>query len=376
MKVIHTGDWHLGKILNGKSLLEDQAYILDQFINSMHNEQPDVIVIAGDLYDTSYPNKEAIQLLEKTINKLNLEMHIPLIIISGNHDGKERLDYGSRWFERSQFYIRTRLEDMNKPISINGIDFYTMPFATINEIQDYFSDDSITTHQQAVSKCLKYIQQSINNENINILIGHLTVQGGIRSESERPLTIGTVESVEEDTFNMFDKVMLGHLHHPFSINSDFINYSGSLLQYSFSEVHQAKGYRRVEIEEHQIKDQFIPLKPRRELEVVEGDYEDAIHERLAIKNKENYLHFKLKHMSHVTDPMMHLKQIYKNTLALTNQSFEFNTSIYQSDEEIQKFEDETIIKKFYEEITDETLTSAQNDKLNYILNDFLNGGDA
>ena len=81
-------------------------------------------------------------------------------------------------------------------------------------------------------------------------------------------------------------------------------------------------------------------------------------------------------MSHVTDPMMHLKQIYKNTLALTNQSFEFNTSIYQSDEEIQKFEDETIIKKFYEEITDETLTSAQNDKLNYILNDFLNGGDA
>ncbi|WP_251516762.1 MULTISPECIES: exonuclease subunit SbcD [Staphylococcus] len=376
MKVIHTGDWHLGKILNGKSLLEDQAYILDQFINSMHNEQPDVIVIAGDLYDTSYPNKEAIQLLEKTINKLNLEMHIPLIIISGNHDGKERLDYGSRWFERSQFYIRTRLEDMNKPISINGIDFYTMPFATINEIQDYFSDDSITTHQQAVSKCLKYIQQSINNENINILIGHLTVQGGIRSESERPLTIGTVESVEEDTFNMFDKVMLGHLHHPFSINSDFINYSGSLLQYSFSEVNQAKGYRRVEIEEHQIKDQFIPLKPRRELEVVEGDYEDAIHERLAIKNKENYLHFKLKHMSHVTDPMMHLKQIYKNTLALTNQSFEFNTSIYQSDEEIQKFEDETIIKKFYEEITDETLTSAQNDKLNYILNDFLNGGDA
>ena len=102
MKIIHTADWHLGRILNGKSLLEDQSHILNQFIDKMNDEKPDVIVIAGDLYDTSYPNKAAIQLLENTINTLNLEMNIPLVIISGNHDSKERLNYGSKWFEKSQ----------------------------------------------------------------------------------------------------------------------------------------------------------------------------------------------------------------------------------------------------------------------------------
>src|SRR5699024_12627912 len=98
MKIVHTADWHLGRILNGKSLLEDQAHILDQFIKKMGDEKPDVIVIAGDLYDTSYPNKAAIQLLENTINTLNLEMNIPLVMISGNDDSKERLNNDSQWF--------------------------------------------------------------------------------------------------------------------------------------------------------------------------------------------------------------------------------------------------------------------------------------
>ncbi|PTI61939.1 exonuclease sbcCD subunit D, partial [Staphylococcus shinii] len=318
MKIVHTADWHLGRILNGKSLLEDQSYILEQFIEAMRKEQPDVIVVAGDLYDTSYPNKNAIQLLEHTIDVLNLEMNIPLILISGNHDSKERLNYGAKWFEKSNIYIRTSLNDMQNPISIGDVDFYTLPFATINEMQYYFDDEEIETHQQALAHALKKMNEVIDEHRINMFIGHLTVQGGIRSDSERPLTIGTVESVEEKVFQQFDRVLLGHLHHPFSIDSNFINYSGSILQYSFSEVDQPKGYRIIEINENDIKDKFIPLKPLRQLEVIEGDYEDAIQKKLKVKNKENYMHFKLKHMSHVNDPMMHLKQIYPNTLALTN----------------------------------------------------------
>ncbi|MDK9870721.1 exonuclease subunit SbcD [Staphylococcus sp. IPLA37011] len=374
MKVIHTADWHLGRILNGKSLLEDQAYILNRFIEAMDNEQPDVIVIAGDLYDTSYPNKDAIQLLESTIDTLNLEMGIPLIMISGNHDSKERLNYGSKWFEKSNLYIRTKLEDMNAPISIGAIDFYTLPFATINETQHFLKDNTIETYQQALSKSIEYMSNNINKNNTNILIGHLTVQGGVRSESERPLSIGTVESVEVDSFQQFDRVMLGHLHHPFSIDSDFISYSGSILQYSFSEVNQPKGYRTIEINEDTIKEKFIPIAPLRQLEVIEGDYEDAIQEKLKVKDKDNYLHFKLKHMSHVSDPMVHLKQIYPNTLALTNQTFDFSAHIHQDNYEIQKLDDETIIDKFYKNITDEELTQTQGKTVAKVLNDLLEGG--
>ena len=91
-----------------------------------------------------------------------------------------------------------------------------------------------------MNKSIEFITQNINENKVNMLVGHLTVQGGIRSESERALTIGTVESVAENSFQQFDAVLLGHLHHPFSINSNVIHYSGSLLQYSFQKLHNLK----------------------------------------------------------------------------------------------------------------------------------------
>ena len=370
MKIVHTADWHLGKILNGKQLLEDQKYILTQFKQHMEKEQPDLIVIAGDLYDTSYPSKEAIGLLEETIEYLNIELKIPIIMISGNHDGRERLNYGSKWFENNQLYIRTQLENIDDPIELSGVQFFTLPFATVSEVQNYFKDKQIETYQQALNECLEQMSSSIDNNKVNILIGHLTIEGGKTSDSERPLTIGTVESVDMHSFRLFDYVMLGHLHHPFSINNSFIKYSGSILQYSFSEVNQSKGYRVLDIENNQLLNEtFVPLKPLRELEVIEGDYEDIIQERIKVKNKNNYFHFKLTNVSHITDPMMKLKQIYPNTLALTNNTFErieeFNNV------EIKKQDDQSIIKSFYESMTNESISENQSNKIAEILNNIM-----
>ncbi|MFZ8101069.1 exonuclease subunit SbcD [Staphylococcus arlettae] len=373
MKIIHTADWHLGRILNGKSLLEDQAYILDEFVAAMQKEKPDVIVIAGDVYDTSYPSKAAIMLFEETINQLNLHMQIPMIVTNGNHDGKERLNYGAKWFEKSQMYIRTELATMATPIKIGNVNFYCLPFATISEVQAFFDDKTITTHQAATQSCITYMAENLDTSQFNVLIGHMTVQGGTRSDSERPISIGTVESVEQDVFAPFNYVMLGHLHHPFSIDSEFIHYSGSLLQYSFSEVNQPKGYRMLLIDEMEQQQLFIPLEPKRQLEVVEGDYEAAIQEIIPLKNKENYIHFKLKNMTHVTDPMMHLKQIYPNTLSLTNVSFNFETASVENNTELRELNDSEIINNFYQSMTDSTLSELQHKKIVQLLNDLLEG---
>ena len=373
MKIIHTADWHLGRILNGKSLLEDQAYILDEFVAAMQKEKPDVIVIAGDVYDTSYPSKAAIMLFEETINQLNLHMQIPMIVTNGNHDGKERLNYGAKWFEKSQMYIRTELATMATPINIGNVNFYCLPFATISEVQAFFDDKTITTHQAATQSCITYMAENLDTSQFNVLVGHMTVQGGTRSDSERPISIGTVESVEQDVFAPFNYVMLGHLHHPFSINSEFIYYSGSLLQYSFSEVNQPKGYRMLLIDEMEQQQLFIPLEPKRQLEVVEGDYEAAIQENIPLKNKENYIHFKLKNMTHVTDPMMHLKQIYPNTLSLSNVSFNFETASVENNTELRELNDSEIINNFYQSMTDSTLSELQHKKIVQLLNDLLEG---
>lgn len=374
MKVIHTADWHLGKILNGKQFLEDQNYILNKFIDNLKEEKPDVLVISGDIYDTSYPSKETIRLFEETIKTINVNMKIPTIITNGNHDGRERLNYGSTWFEFSHLYIRTQLELMSTPITINNINFYTLPFATISEIKAYFNDDDIKTYEQATQKCINHISKIIDPNQINILIGHLTIKGGKTSESERPLTIGTVESVESANFQIFDKVLLGHLHHPFSITDNIVDYSGSLLQYSFSEVNQAKGYKKLMISsKNDINTKFVQLKPLRELEEIEGDYSAVIQGDVPVKNKDNYFQFKLKNMSHVTDPIIHLKQIYPNTLSLSNITFENDNKSTYAD--FKTTDDPTIIKNFYKTITGEELTNYQEKKIHQLLNQVINRED-
>lgn len=370
MKIIHTADWHLGKILNGKQFLEDQRYILNQFIENLKDEKPDVLIISGDIYDTSYPSKETIKLFEETIKTINVIMGIPTIITNGNHDGRERLNYGSTWFEFSHLYIRTQLHSMSTPITINDINFYTLPFATISEIKAFFNDDEIKTYEQATQKCIEHMSTHLDQNKINILIGHLTIKGGKTSESERPLTIGTVESVEKSNFKMFDRVLLGHLHHPFSITDNVIDYSGSLLQYSFSEVNQAKGYKRLTIKsKNNIETKFVQLKPLRELEEIEGDYMDVVQGNVPVKNKDNYFHFKLKNMSHVTDPIIHLKQLFPNTLSLSNITFESrNDTTYAN---FKTTDDPTIIKNFFKTITNEDLTEYQEKKIHQLLNQVI-----
>lgn len=373
MKIIHTADWHLGKILNGKSLLEDQEYILKQFVEEMKEEQPEVIVIAGDLYDTSYPNKDAVKLLEQTIAELNLELNIPLIITNGNHDGKARLNYGAEWFSKSNLHIRTSLEDIKDPIIINDVNFYTLPFATLAEIKDFLNDDEIQTYQQGVTQLINLMTEDLNSNEINILIGHLTVQGGIRSDSEREITIGTVEEVNERYFESFDRVLLGHLHHPFSINSEYIQYSGSLLQYSFSEVNQSKGYRIISIKNNEIKGYFKKLDPQRELEIVTGDYEDVVQERLFVKNKDNYMQFRLSHMSHVTDPMSILKNIFPNTLSLINNQMNEQLNQFEVDHTMHQKSDFEIINEFYRYVTDQSLSDNQSKIITDVLEEIDKG---
>ncbi|MCU5745584.1 exonuclease SbcCD subunit D [Staphylococcus sp. SQ8-PEA] len=375
MKIIHTADWHLGKILNGQSLIEDQRFILDKFIKAMSEEEPDLIIIAGDVYDTSYPNKEAVNLLETTIQELNLNMHIPIIIINGNHDGRSRLNYGSKWFDKTSLYIRTEIEDIYEPVNINGVKIFTLPFATLAELKDYFRDNSIENYEEGISLCLNEISKQLNLNEVNLLVGHLTVQGGVKSDSEREITIGTVEEVQEKNFKQFDRVLLGHLHHPFSIHSNYISYSGSLLQYSFSEATQAKGYKVLQLSDEGIKETFRPIDPLRSLEVIEGSYEDVIQENIKLKNKYNYVQFKLSNLEHVTDPMLHLKSIYPNTLSLINDDLALIAEKTQTKVKLNNRTDSEIISDFFEYATDIKMSEVQRQTVEQMLSQ-LTGGDA
>ncbi|AVQ33234.1 exonuclease SbcCD subunit D [Staphylococcus muscae] len=362
MKIIHTADWHLGKRLNSHSFLEDQRYILSQFVEAIVEEKPDLIIIAGDIYDTAHPNKNTVAIFEEMVQKLNLQMHIPIIIINGNHDSKERLSYGASWFNHSQLYIRTTLSSFFEPIDFEGIAIYTLPFFTVSEARVFLERD-VKSYEQAVKYFVELVKPQLDTTKKNILVGHFTLNGAPKSDSERDLTIGTIESVSPQYLDGFDCVLLGHIHHPFAIDYEHIFYSGSILQYSFSEVKQAKGYRTIEFDNNgQLKQRFHQLQPQFELEVVEGKYEDIINGHFDRKSDNSYFHFKLREMQHVTEPMQKLKQLYPNTLALTPEVITM-IDTEQTAGEIKQLEPLDIINAFYRMHTEKDLSEIQRDHL-------------
>lgn len=358
LKLIHTADWHLGKVLNGHSFLEDQQYVLKQLIEVLEREQPDALIIAGDIYDTAYPSKYVIQLMEETIAKINLEIQIPVVMINGNHDGKERLRYGASWFRHNQLYITTEIEQFFEPVILGNVAIYTLPFFTLSEAREYL-EVSVENYEEAVKKLVDQVRPQLNPAMTNILVGHFTLTGAPKSDSERDITIGTIEAVSPQFLVDFDAVMLGHIHHPFASQYKNVVYSGSLLQYSFSEVQQVKGVRLFHIEADQaIRQSFIPLKPARELEVVEASFDDIMNGRFKRKSDDNYFHFNVEQLTHVKDPMQKLKQIYPNTLSLTQQT---QPSSYQSKvlADVKKLSPLDIVGQFYSEMTTDTLSETQ-----------------
>ncbi|WP_185160428.1 exonuclease subunit SbcD [Mammaliicoccus sciuri] len=372
MKILHTADWHIGKTINGQSLIEDQKFILLKLFDAIKEHQPDIVVISGDLYDLHYPNKESMVVLEDALSTINLELNTPVIAISGNHDGKERLNYGERWFEKTGLKIITGYDQLLEPIKVNDVNIYVMPYFTPADIRHVFEVKDIHTHQEATKFIVHKMKEVIKEDETNILIGHLFVAGGESTDSERPLSIGTIETVSADTFEIFDAVLLGHLHHPFAIKSDYIFYSGTPMQYSFSEVNQSKGYRLFDFGHKSFKESFIPIEPRRAFQVIQASYEDVIHEKLDIKHREDYFHFKLSDMDHVTDPLMKIRSIYPNTLQISRRDYEIAND--EIDVDVHTLTDLEIIESFYDHVTGEPLEGIKKEKIIALLENDLNKG--
>ena len=131
MKFLHTSDWHVGRTLNGWSLLEEQEWAFQQIVDLAIREQVDGVIIAGDLYDRAVPPVDAIKLFNKTLARLVLEEQIPVYAISGNHDGAERLHFGRDFFQPQGLHLSTRLEEAFEPIELEDCRFFCFPLSIL-----------------------------------------------------------------------------------------------------------------------------------------------------------------------------------------------------------------------------------------------------
>ena len=361
VKFLHTADWHIGRKLQGKDLLEDQQYVMNNLISKIDETKPDFLIIAGDLYDRSVPSKEATTLLQELLVKINIECNIPIFAISGNHDSRERLAIGEAWFSKHKFYLHTRLNQAFDKITIEDTDIYLLPYFEPFEAREYFEDATLTTHNSATKRVIDEIYKNIDMSKTNILVAHTFVSEGLETDSEREISVGTVENVAVEIFEKFDYVALGHLHNPNAIKEERIKYSGSPMAYSFSEATQTKGMRLVELTKEIYTEEFISLEQKRKLYNVSTTYEEVFTKefQLNFDCKNDYFSMELSGLEGVTDPLPRIKEYYPNTLILKQKRNNNSDIEMKFDREMLTKSPLELIEGFYNEQTGSELTLGQ-----------------
>lgn len=341
-------------------MTEQQESVLSQFVELVASEQPDAVIIAGDLYDRSVPPIEAVQLLEKVLFKINVELKIPVLAISGNHDSPERLSFGSSWYRHSGFYLNGKLSDSFEPIRINDANFYLIPYAEPGVVREVFQDSSIQSHHDAMGRVTWEIEKNMDVDTHNILVGHAFVLGGKSTDSERILSVGGSGCVDADCFNPFTYTALGHLHSPDAIRHDTIRYSGSLLKYSFSEAKQRKSVSIIEIDANgHLTINEKSLEPKQDMREISGYMDELLDPAFYEKQKlDDFLKVTLLDEGALLDPINKLRAVYPNILHLERKIEMVDLKKRQTLGTVrsERKTDLELFKEFYSEMTTSEFT--------------------
>ena len=283
MKILHTSDWHLGRILHEQNLAPDQQHFLDQFLDHCREHPYDAVIIAGDIFDRSIPNEDAIDLWNRFLVRYSDAVsNTPLIVIAGNHDSAARLSTASEIIEKTGIHIRGGSDRICQPVSVTDregaeADVWCLPFLWAGSFSRDDNGEEKILHSQTevIEEGLRQIRAAMNTDRINILVSHCFVTGGESSDSERTL-VGTASRMDLSQFDGFEYVALGHLHRAQTL-SFRVHYSGTPLAYSFSEAGQKKAFLSVNLAKNENPlVEKIPVIPLREMMDLSGTLDDML----------------------------------------------------------------------------------------------------
>ncbi|MGG0657527.1 exonuclease SbcCD subunit D [Rummeliibacillus pycnus] len=357
MKIFHTADWHLGKLVQGVSMIKDQEYILQQFLKDIDEEKPDVVVIAGDLYDRSVPPTEAVSLLDDILSEIAIRREIPVVAIAGNHDSPGRIHFGSQFMGAKRLHIVGNLSKDLKPVVLKDdfgeVHFHLIPYTDPSHVRYVFEDENVRTQQDAMAKILEHVVDSLDPNARHVLVGHAFVtKNGIEEENktdaERPLSIGGSECIDAKLFEPFNYTALGHLHQAHYVDTEKVRYSGSPLKYSISEETHKKGYLMIDLaNDGSINISKKELVPKRDLRSVENTMEEI----LKSPKCEDYIFVKLLDNTPIISPMEKIRSVYPNAMHVERIMLKDFNNVQQEVVSRQKMDDITLFKSFYLEIS-------------------------
>lgn len=357
MKFFHTADWHLGKLVQGIYMTEDQRFVLEQFLQAIDIEKPDAVIIAGDLYDRAVPPTEAVHLLDELFAEIVLKRNTPLLTIAGNHDSPSRLNFGSQLMKETGLHIVGQLSRNMKSIVLNDtygeVHFHLVPYADPSQVRYLMEDETIITHNQAMKKIIELIEEKMDKTKRHVFVGHafVTPHGQEQentSDSERPLAIGGAEYVNASLFQPFHYTALGHLHQAHYVLNETIRYSGSPLKYSISEEHHKKGFFIVEMDaEGKTTVEKRLLAPTRDMRTVEGFLQDILKQPVS----EDYVFVKLLDDTPVLSPMEQIRTVYPNAMHVERKAFQLIGLSEEPEVGRTKKDEYTLFRSFYSEVS-------------------------
>jgi len=370
MKFLHTSDWHIGRQLHNQSLIADQAFVLDQIVDLAVQHKVDAVVVAGDIYDRAIPPVQAVELLDHILNRLVIELGIPVLMIAGNHDSHRRLGFAASHMADNGLYIQGPLTESIEPITIKGQEgdsaaFFLIPYieplTLKNLLQGQECAKDIKSHEDAMSFMLKGIKSHDVGDIPKVVVSHCFIDGGQESDSERPLSIGGADRISPKLFSDFAYTALGHLHGPQFKGSDNIRYSGSPLKYSFSEINQKKSVALVAITPSGNADvELLPIKPQKDVRVIEGMLEDIILNSAKDKQADDYLMVRLLDKTAILDPINKLRAVYPNVLHLERTGLmQTNKDDIQLGSDQLKQSDMDMFSSFFEQVAGDSLNKEQ-----------------
>lgn len=318
MRIIHLSDLHLGKRVNGFSMISDQRHILEQILGIIKNEQADAVFIAGDIYDKAVPSLEAVQLFDDFLVNLS-KLGLKVFIVSGNHDSPERIAFASRIISESGIYLSPVYDGHIEKITVNDefgpLNVYLLPFIKPVHVRAHYNEENIDTYTDAVRTALTHtdIDESVRN----VIIAHQFVTGASRSDSEEQ-SVGGLDNVDACVFDAFDYVALGHIHGPQNIGYVTVRYSGTPLKYSFSEEKHEKSVTVVDMyEKGNVSVRTVPLIPLRDMKTIKGNYMDIMSKQFYKDIKtDDYMRVILTDEEDIPDAAARIRIVYKNLMLM------------------------------------------------------------
>lgn len=290
MKLFHISDLHIGRSLHKYNLAECQREVLEEIIRQAQKEQPDVLMIARDIFDKPVPSGEAYTVFDAFLNHLTEVLpKMTILMIAGNHDSAERLQYASSFLQRHHIYISvlppTISEEHMKKVTVSDeygeVDFYLLPFTKPAYVRKLFEEGKSITWSEAVEEVLR--REAIDYSRRNVILSHqFYTSEGYEPETcdseQISIAVGGIDQVDVDLLKDFEYAALGHLHGSQKVKYPHVRYSGTPMKYSISEEHQKKSITQIVIREKgkPAEISFLPLSSSHDVRTVCGTLKEVL----------------------------------------------------------------------------------------------------